>query len=73
MKVASDQIFKDSFAAATSNELYEGLGLLHEVRKVNRETGHVIKEYYGHPMQWMSQFTGGRRLPRFNLDKINKG
>jgi hypothetical protein len=70
IKVAQAQIYKDSFEAATANETYEGLGQLHEIRKVNRDTGHVIREYRGHPMQWMQQFAAPRRLAKFNLNKI---
>jgi len=68
-KIAEDQIYKDAWAAAITPEDINGLGGLREVRRVNRDTGHVIKEYYGRPMAWMSQFTGGRRLARFNLGK----
>jgi hypothetical protein len=38
-----------------------------EVKRRDPDTGHVIKEYYGSPMAWMAQFTGGRRLARFKL------
>jgi hypothetical protein len=68
LKNATAQIFKDSYDMACSNEPYAGTGGLREVRRVNRETGHIIKEFYGDPMQWMQQFTGGRRLARFHLD-----
>jgi len=69
-QIAEDQIFKDAWTAATTPEDIDGIGGLREVRRVNRDTGHVIKEYYGNPMAWMSQFTGGRRLARFNLGKV---
>jgi hypothetical protein len=65
---AADAIFKDSFAMAGSDEPWKGTGGLREVRRVNRETGHIIKEFYGDPMSWMQQFTGGRRLAKFHLD-----
>jgi hypothetical protein len=40
---------------------------LHEVKRRDPESGHMIKEYYGDPMAWMSQFTGQKRIARFNL------
>jgi hypothetical protein len=67
LAIAAKQIFADSSAVATSNE-YDPSGTgLREVRRVNRDTGHVIKEYYGDPLSWMSRFAGGRRLAKFNL------
>jgi hypothetical protein len=53
LKNATAQIFNDSYAMACSNEPYAG-GDLREVRRVNRDTGHVIKEYYGSPSSWMA-------------------
>jgi hypothetical protein len=32
------------------------------------ETGHIIKEYFGDPLAWMSQFSGVKRTARFNLN-----
>lgn len=67
LKNATSQIFKDSWSMACSDEPWTG-GNLREVRRRDPETGHLIKEFYGSPMAWMSQFTGGRRLAKFNLD-----
>lgn len=67
LKNATQQIFKDSFEMAGSNEPWIG-GDLREVRKRDPETGHLIKEFYGSPMSWMQQFSGSRRLARFNLN-----
>lgn len=70
LKNATSQIFKDSYAMACSNEPYAATGNLREVRRRDPDIGHLIKEYYGDPMSWMSQFTGGRRLAKFNLSKV---
>jgi len=69
-KIAEDQIYKDAWSAATTPDDIDGFGGLREVRRTDPTTGHRIREYYGHPMSWMSQFTGGRRLARFNLGKV---
>jgi len=68
LKNAADVIFKDSFAMAGSNEPWAG-GDLREVRRTDPLTGHRIREFYGSPSAWMSQFSGQRRLARFNLKK----
>jgi len=69
LAVASKQIFADSFAASSAPDSYDVNNGLRETRRVNKDTGHVIREYYGQPMAWMQQFTGGRRLAKFNLGK----
>jgi hypothetical protein len=63
-------IFQDSHAMAGSNEPWAG-GDLREVRRRN-DSGHLVKEYYGSPSAWMSQFSGTRRLARFNLNAGKK-
>jgi hypothetical protein len=71
LKNATQQIFKDSLAASCNNETYVG-DTLREFRRHCPDTGHIIKEFYGDPMSWMSQFTGGRRLAKFNLDPATR-
>jgi hypothetical protein len=71
LKNATAQIFNDSYAMACSNEPYAG-GDLREVRRVNRDTGHVIKEHYGSPSSWMAQFMMPRYRARFDMDAIKK-
>jgi hypothetical protein len=57
LKNAVAQIFSDSLAASCSNDTYSG-GNLPEVRKVNRDTGHVIG---------CRNLREARRLAKFNL------
>jgi hypothetical protein len=72
LAVATDMVLADALAAATDNN-YAGDGSLREVRRVDHDTGHVVKEYIGkHPMAWMRQFTSGRQLARFNLDPATR-
>jgi hypothetical protein len=40
---------------------------LREVRRVT-DSGHTVKEYFGDPLAWMSQFAGGRSFAKFNLN-----
>jgi len=65
LAVATKQIYADAFAAASSNDSFTGTGNLRMVRRKDPDTGHTVREYYGDPMSWMQQFTGGRRLARF--------
>ena len=41
---------------------------IREVRRVDPITGHRVREFYGDPLQWMSAFSGGRRLAKFNTN-----
>jgi hypothetical protein len=69
LRNATAQIFADSIAASSASESYGET--LREVRRRDPDTGHMIKEYYGSPLAWMSQFTGGagaRRMAKFNFD-----
>jgi hypothetical protein len=70
LRNATAQIFADSIAASTSPA---SVGeSLREVRRRDPDTGHLVKEYYGEPRAWMSQFAGGPpRLARFNFAKNN--
>jgi hypothetical protein len=69
LRNAVSQIFSDSIAASSSPATYGET--LREVRRRDPDTGVSIKEYYGQPRAWMSQFSGGPpRLARFNLDKL---
>ena len=62
------RIYADAMEAAIRPNV-DGGEFLREVRRRDPETGHLIKEYYGQPRAWMSQFSGGPpRLARFNLD-----
>jgi hypothetical protein len=70
LRNATAQIFADSIAASAAPESYGET--LREVRRRDPDTGHMVKEFYGSPMAWMCQFTGGRRLARFNLDAIHR-
>jgi len=70
LAVAVDQIFADSLEASDANSTFEGQPGLHEIRRTDPVTGHRIREFRGSPMAWMSQFTGQRRLAKFNLGKI---
>lgn len=62
---ACGQIFKNAAAAVTNNESYGET--LREVRQRDPDTGHLVKRYYGSPESWMRQFSGHKRLARFNL------
>jgi hypothetical protein len=66
LRNAAEEIFADSIAKSC-NPVQIGAGRLHEVRRTDPDSGHKIKEYYGDPMAWMSQFTGQRRTARFNF------
>jgi hypothetical protein len=69
LRNAVSQIFADSIAASSSPESYGES--LREVRRRDPDTGHLIREFYGEPRAWMSQFSGGPpRLARFNLDRL---
>jgi hypothetical protein len=70
LRNATAQIFSDSISASSCGE---SMGeSLREVRRRDPDTGHLIKEYYGSPMAWMSQFPPARRTARFNLDAIQR-
>jgi hypothetical protein len=69
LKIAAEQIYKDAWAAASTNDSYP-TGNLREVRRRDPISGVLIREFYGSPSAWMSQFSGGRRLAKFNLGKI---
>jgi hypothetical protein len=70
LRNAVNQIFADSISASSCGE---SMGeSLREVRRRDPDTGHLIKEYYGSPMAWMSQFTPARRIARFNVDAISR-
>ena len=64
--VVEKKIYADAMSAA-AHPVDIGAGVLREVRRRNHDTGHMIKEYYGSPRAWMEQFSGGRRLAKFNL------
>jgi hypothetical protein len=66
LRNASREIFQDSITKSC-NPIAIGSMNLHEVKRRDPESGHMIKEYYGDPMAWMSQFTGQKRIARFNL------
>jgi hypothetical protein len=68
LKNAAEQIFCDSISAGKSNVMGSEMDL-REVKRRDPDTGHIVREYYGSPMSWMAQFTGGRRLARFNLNR----
>jgi hypothetical protein len=72
LAVAADQIFSDSAAASSSNDSFVGADQLRMVRKVNPDTGHVSREYYGNPSSWMSQFMMPRMRARFDMEAIKK-
>jgi hypothetical protein len=72
LKVAADQIFKDSFAAATNNDTFAGAGTLRETRRTDPATGHRIREFYGDPWSWMQQFAPPRQRARFDMETIKK-
>ena len=71
LRVASAQIFADSIAASSSPSSY-GEDALRVVTRRNPDTGHLVKEYFGHPRSWMSMFSGERRYASFNRDAISK-
>jgi hypothetical protein len=71
LRNATAQIFSDSIAASSSGESYGET--MREVRRRDPDTGHLIKEYYGSPMAWMSQFCPPRRTAKFNLDRQRGG
>jgi hypothetical protein len=66
LKNAAEQIFTDSISASMNTAAIGAMNL----RCVSRrnESGHLIKEYYGDPLAWMSQFAGGRQVARFKLN-----
>jgi hypothetical protein len=66
LKNAASQIFADSIEASC-NPVQIGAGRLHEVKRRDPDSGHMIKEYFGDPQAWMSQFTGQKRIARFNF------
>jgi hypothetical protein len=66
LRNAAEEIFADSIAKSC-NPVAIGAMSLHEVRRRDPDSGHLIKEYYGDPMAWMQQFTGQKRTARFNL------
>jgi hypothetical protein len=66
LRNAAEEIFADSIAKSC-NPVVIGAMNLREVRRRDPESGHLIKEYYGDPMAWMSQFTGQKRTARFNF------
>jgi hypothetical protein len=63
---AAEQIFTDSISASMNTAAIGAMNL----RCVSRrnESGHLIKEYFGDPLAWMSQFAGGRQVARFKLN-----
>lgn len=61
-----DAIYADAVEAG-KHPVSIGEMELREVRRRDPDSGHMIKEYYGDPSAWMSQFSGGRRVARFNL------
>jgi hypothetical protein len=73
INIARKQIYADAYTAASANETYAGSDTLREVRRTDPVTGHRIREFYGNPMSWMQQFTGGRRLAKFRLNNGNGG
>jgi hypothetical protein len=70
LRNAQAQIIADSIAASSSSESYGDV--LREVRRRDPDTGHTIKEYYGSPMAWMSQFCSRNSKAKFNFDAINR-
>jgi hypothetical protein len=67
LRNAQSQIVADSISASSSPD---GYGFdLREIRRRDPDTGHLIKEYYGSPLAWMSQFMPARRSAKFNLDR----
>jgi hypothetical protein len=66
LKNAASQIFADSIEASC-NPIQIGAGRLHEVKRRDPDTGHMIKEYFGDPQAWMARFSGQKRIARFNL------
>jgi hypothetical protein len=66
LKNASQAIFADSIVASKNVEAIGRMNL-REVRRVT-DSGHVVKEYFGDPLAWMSQFAGGRSYAKFNLN-----
>jgi hypothetical protein len=69
LRNATAQIFADSIEASSSPATYGEC--MREVRRRDPDTGHLIREFYGEPRAWMSQFSGGPpRLARFNLDRL---
>jgi hypothetical protein len=70
LRNATAQIFSDSISASSCGE---SMGeSLREVRRRDPDTGHLIKEYYGSPMAWMSQFCPPRRTAKFNVDALSR-
>jgi hypothetical protein len=70
LRNATAQIFADSIAASSASESYGET--LREVRRRDPDTGHLVKEYFGEPRAWLSQFSGGMpRLARFRLDRTS--
>jgi hypothetical protein len=67
LRNATKQIFADSIVASKNLEAIGRMNL-REVRRVT-DSGHVVKEYFGDPLAWMSQFAGGRSLARFNFPR----
>jgi hypothetical protein len=67
LRNATQAIFADSILASKNLEAIGRMNL-REVRRVT-ESGHTVKEYYGDPLAWMSQFAGGRSLARFNFPR----
>jgi colicin import membrane protein len=67
LRNAVSQIFSDSISASSCGESYGET--MREVRRRDPDTGHLIKEYYGSPLAWMSQFMPARRSAKFNLDR----
>jgi 8-oxo-dGTP pyrophosphatase MutT (NUDIX family) len=65
-ELAESKIYADAMSVA-AHPVDIGMGILREVRRRNPDTGHMVKEYYGSPRAWMEQFSGGRRLAKFNL------
>lgn len=71
LRNAAAQIFADSIAASSAPESYGET--LREVRRRDPDTGHLVKEYYGEPRAWLSQFSGGRpRLAKFVLERRDR-
>jgi hypothetical protein len=68
LKNACQQIFANSINAS-KNVSAIGEMNLREVRRRDPDSGHMIKEYYGDPQAWMAQFSGGRRLAKFNFNR----
>ncbi|HEY8007138.1 MAG TPA: hypothetical protein VIE66_10170 [Methylocella sp.] len=67
LKNATQAIFADSIQASMNPVAIGELGL-REVKRRDPDSGHIVKEYYGDPMSWMQQFTGGRRVAKFNFN-----